>query len=69
MSAQDRKYHELWEKLEKITKDSFCTDLWKWIVSLVNQQCSLSDHAKQSHHCCLIPYKNAHTGLVQRQRV
>ncbi len=36
MSAQDiwaRKYHELWEKLEKNTKDSFCTALWKWIVS------------------------------------
>jgi len=50
MSAQDiwaRKYHELWEKLEKITKDSFCTDLWKWIVSLVTQQCSLSNHANK----------------------
>jgi len=36
MSAKDiwtRKYHELWEKLEKNTKDSFCTPLWKWIVS------------------------------------
>jgi len=35
MSAQDiwaRKYHELWEKLEKNTKDSFCTALWKWLV-------------------------------------
>ncbi len=40
MSAQDiwaRKYHELWEKLEKNTKDSFCTALWKWIVSLINE--------------------------------
>ncbi len=59
MSAQDiwaRKYHELWEKLEKNTKDSFCTALWKWIVSVVNQQCSLSDHAQQSHHCCLVAW-------------
>jgi len=35
MSASDiwaRKYHELWEKLEKNTKDSFCTALWKWLV-------------------------------------
>lgn len=60
MSAPDiwaRKYHELWEKLEKNTKDSFCTALWKWIVSLVKNLCSLSDHAKPSHHCCLVPYK------------
>ena len=58
MSAQDiwaRKYHELWEKLEKHTKDSFCTALWKWIVSLVTQQCSPNDYAKPSHHCCLVP--------------
>jgi len=39
MSAQDiwaRKYHELWEKLEKNTKHSFCTAhaLWKWLVML-----------------------------------
>ena len=36
ISAQDiwvRKYHELWEKLRKKTKDSLCTALWKWIVS------------------------------------
>ena len=32
-----RKYHELWEKLEKNTKDIFCTALWKWIVSLINE--------------------------------
>ncbi|DBB15863.1 TPA: hypothetical protein ACH3X3_004053 [Trebouxia sp. C0006] len=34
MSAQDiwtRKYHELWEKLEKNTKHSFSTALWKWL--------------------------------------
>ena len=37
MSAQDiwaRKYHELWEKLEKKTKHSFCTALWNWLVML-----------------------------------
>ncbi|DBB08668.1 TPA: hypothetical protein ACH3X3_008204 [Trebouxia sp. C0006] len=37
MSAQDiwtRKYHELWEKLEKNTKHSFSTALWKWLVML-----------------------------------
>ena len=64
MSAQDiwaRKYHKLWEKLEKNTKDSFCTALWKWIVSLVNKQCNLSDHAEQLHHCCLVPHKNMRT--------
>ncbi|DBB05611.1 TPA: hypothetical protein ACH3X1_012231 [Trebouxia sp. C0004] len=35
MTAQDiwaRKYHELWEKLEKNTRDSFCTALWKWLA-------------------------------------
>ena len=39
MSAQDiwaRKYHELWEKLEKNTKDSFCTAWWKWLVATNN---------------------------------
>jgi hypothetical protein len=38
MSAQDiwaRKYHELWEKVEKNTKHSFCTALWKWLVILM----------------------------------
>jgi len=37
MTAQDiwaRKYHELWEKLEKNTRDSFCTALWKWLVRI-----------------------------------
>lgn len=36
MSAQDiwlRKHHELWEKLEDNTKTSFCTALWKWLIS------------------------------------
>ncbi len=35
MSSEDvwqRKYHELWEKLEDNTKSSFCTALWKWLV-------------------------------------
>ncbi len=39
MTAQDiwaRKYHELWENLEKNTKDSFCTALWKWLVVTEN---------------------------------
>ncbi len=31
-----RKYHGLWEKLEKNTKDSFCTALWKWLVVTEN---------------------------------
>ena len=57
MRTQARKHHELWEKLEKNTKDSYCTALWKWIVSLVKNLCSLTDHAKPSHHCCLVPYK------------
>ena len=26
------KYHKLWEKLEKNTRDPFCTALWKWLV-------------------------------------
>ena len=52
MSAQDiwaRKYC------------SFCTALWKWMVSLVNKQCNLNDHAEQLHHCCLVPHKNMRT--------
>jgi hypothetical protein len=35
MSAEDiwqRKFDELWLKLEKNTQDSFCTALWKWLV-------------------------------------
>ena len=69
MSAQDiwaRKEHKLWEKLANNTKDSFCTALWKWVVSLVNKQCSPSDHAKQLHHCCLAFYKHMRTQAWSR---
>ncbi len=63
MSAQDiwaRKYHELWEKLESNTKDSFCTALWKWIVSFfwLTNLAKFNCHARSPLH---------HTGLVQRQ--
>ena len=49
--------HELWEKLEKNTKDSFSTALWKLIVSLQIQLVN----AEQLHHCCLVPYKHMRT--------
>ena len=45
MSAQDiwlRKHHELWEKLEDNTKNSFCTALWKWLVP--TQLCGKAMH-------------------------
>ncbi|DBA77040.1 TPA: hypothetical protein ACH3X1_009627 [Trebouxia sp. C0004] len=35
MSAEDiwqRKFDELWLKLEENTQDSFCTALWKWLA-------------------------------------
>ena len=53
MSAQDiwaRKYHELWEKLEKNTKHSFCTALWKWLVILN----LLGNYATNAEHEALI---------------
>ena len=59
MTAQDiwaRKFHELWEKLEKNTRDSFCTALWKWLVRILQllllNQCKNSS-CKQYNNCRL----------------
>jgi len=71
MTGQDiwaRKYHELWEKLgKKITKDSFCTALWKWLVRTsgfpVNNATAapMQDQAMQ-----IVIYDDCRLGVTER---
>ena len=71
MTAQDisaRKYHELWEKLEKNTRDSFCTALWKWLVRIYRNPAAA---ARESEQALRTEVANSMTtaGLVRQKGV